>query len=234
MEIVTAAERLSSDEFSTPKQGLCALNARFKPDFHGSPTIDFSTPYLEGCEYARADNPADMTESPVLQRESNLYQHPSLLLNDQPSFRKSHDLYALGCLLLKMGLLTPFLTCLTHSVRKVTGRLPSSALSYAGKKEMMEVNKSKETPLETCDEGSVNEAARIDARDVFAPLVRSCSTAGDRVNRRYGKAADLNEDDEDSENKDAKCLNLEVDIIERSKGCRVQRYWSSTYRSTQK
>jgi hypothetical protein len=60
-------------------KGIRSDNVLFFPQDPES--IDITKVVLEGYEYARADNPSDMTESPTLQQEENLYRHPALFEN---------------------------------------------------------------------------------------------------------------------------------------------------------
>ena len=61
-------------------------------------------PYVAGYEYARADNPLEMTEDAPLEPVSDLYRHPQAQGTARPSFKKAFDLYGLGCVLLEIAL----------------------------------------------------------------------------------------------------------------------------------
>lgn len=65
---------------------------------------DFATPHLIGFEYARLES--DMTEYTGYDEdlEKNLYRHPERQGPPTVRFQKSHDLYALGLVLLEIGL----------------------------------------------------------------------------------------------------------------------------------
>ena len=67
-----------------------------KPRFRG--------PFIAGFEYARVDNPLEMTEDAPSSPEFDLYRHPDTFCNPRPPFRKAFDLFALGCILLEVAL----------------------------------------------------------------------------------------------------------------------------------
>ena len=60
--------------------------------------------YLAGYDYARPDHPDERTEEAVAKPELELYRHPEIQGVTSPKFRKAFDLFALGCVLLEVGL----------------------------------------------------------------------------------------------------------------------------------
>ena len=74
--------------------------------------------YLAGYEYARADNPLEVTEAPTAQRHSLLYRHPLSVGQGRVSFCKSFDLYSLGCILLELGFWAPLQAILLRYLRR--------------------------------------------------------------------------------------------------------------------
>ena len=78
---------------------------------------DFPPAYLGGYEYARADNPLEVTEAPSAQRHSQPYRHPLSIGQGRFSFSKSFDLYSLGCVLLELGFWTPLQVLLLRILR---------------------------------------------------------------------------------------------------------------------
>jgi hypothetical protein len=66
--------------------------------------VDFASPHLVGFEYARLES--DMTEYTGFDEdlEKNLYRHPERQGPPTVRFQKTHDLYALGLVLLEIGL----------------------------------------------------------------------------------------------------------------------------------
>ena len=61
-------------------------------------------PYVAGYEFARADNPLEMTEDAPCDSVTDLYRHPQAQGAVRPSFKKIFDLYALGCVLIEIAL----------------------------------------------------------------------------------------------------------------------------------
>jgi hypothetical protein len=180
-------------------------------------SINITNAVLEGYEYARADNPSDMTESPTLQQEENLYRHPALLKPDRESFHKAYDLYALGCTLIEIGLWANMTTILLHFVRKEklaskSATRISSNLTYEGKAEMAEVNKAKNRLLMDAGTGSIEEQLEFAMGRSFMEIVGSCLSAGNDT-----KAAD----DDEEEDEEGRLIDLELDILEKLRACMV-------------
>ena len=63
-----------------------------------------SRPFLAGYEYARADNPLEITEDTPMTSEQSLYRHPESQGHLRSFYRKDFDLFALGCVLLEVAL----------------------------------------------------------------------------------------------------------------------------------
>ncbi|ORY09362.1 hypothetical protein BCR34DRAFT_589346 [Clohesyomyces aquaticus] len=66
-------------------------------------TLDFNTPYLTSFEYSRATT-ANTTWDYDNDPDKNLYRHPDRQRPPSISFNKLHDLWALGVVLLEIGL----------------------------------------------------------------------------------------------------------------------------------
>lgn len=60
--------------------------------------------YIAGYVYARADGPLEFTEPPESEAEADLYRHPQYLGNTRLAYRKSFDIFSIGCILLELGL----------------------------------------------------------------------------------------------------------------------------------
>lgn len=77
-----------------------------KADGVGDDDVDLSTysTYVAGYVYARADDPGEMTEPLKSDLEADLYRHPLSLGSSRLSFRKSFDIFSVGCTLLEIGL----------------------------------------------------------------------------------------------------------------------------------
>jgi len=178
---------------------------------------DIARAVLEGYEYARADNPSDLTESPISQQDANLYRHPALLRAERASFVKAHDLYALGCVLLEIGLWYNMETVLLHFVRREKtasnppGRV-AAGKTYASKLEMEEVNKSRNRLLMQVGRGSIAEAVEFAVGTVYMEIVRSCLTMD---NESGVQDEEDEEDGEEDDVEDDKCLDLELEILAR-------------------
>jgi len=180
-------------------------------------SIDITIAVLEGYEYARADNPSGMTESPTLQQEENLYRHPALLKPDRAYFHKAYDLYALGCTLIEIGLQTHMSTILLHSVRKERNAAKSatrilSNLTYEGKAEMAEVNRAKNRLLMDTDTGSIEELLTFAMGRSFVEVVRACLAAGTDMGTTEDGAEESEED---------RCIDLELDLLEKLRACSI-------------
>ncbi|CAG8983808.1 hypothetical protein HYALB_00006774 [Hymenoscyphus albidus] len=187
--------------------------------------IDLTHSFLEGYEYARTDNPSELTEFAELQQEADLYRHRDLLKPDRSSFRKAFDLYALGCVLVEVGLWQNLTTILLHFLRneKMNGgsfpcRPPVQRLDYANKYEMAEVNKSNSRLLKETGVGSILAALEFAAGRRYAEAVSLCLKAGDRAKSSKGLDSD---DGLDEFEDDDRCLSIEIDVLDMLKSCKI-------------
>jgi hypothetical protein len=83
-------------------QGITSANVRFFRSRYDE-AIDFSQPFLQGFEFARPDSDPSLgrpTGDPYL----DVYRHPSRQGPARKGHRKIHDYYALGVILLEIGL----------------------------------------------------------------------------------------------------------------------------------
>lgn len=86
-------------------KAICSDNVIFFGyDGKFPPTPDISSPYLAGFEYARSDNPLEISDEPPSSLEQDIYRHPLATGQAKVGFRKRFDLYALGLVLLEVGL----------------------------------------------------------------------------------------------------------------------------------
>lgn len=60
--------------------------------------------YVAGYVYARPDDPQEMTEPMASQLQADLYRHPQYLNSSRATYRKSFDIFSVGCVLLELGL----------------------------------------------------------------------------------------------------------------------------------
>lgn len=183
--------------------------------FHESlSNFSISQPYLEGYEYARADNPSDITESPALQQEADLYRHPALLRTNRLPFCKAYDLFALGCVLVEIGLWQSLLTTLLRRSRAEGAEQAGRSERYAmtdltcpTKEEAAKISADRAFLLTEEGPGTILEMLRFFAGSTFAEVVKRCFGAGDLV-------------DED-EDEDEACIDLELDILQLLKQMKV-------------
>ncbi|KAL1637769.1 hypothetical protein SLS56_000324 [Neofusicoccum ribis] len=70
---------------------------------HHSGRIDFSSPFLSGFAYARPAQNDDMTVKPPENSFLDLYRHPLVLRDRDRPFKKFHDLYSLGIILIEIA-----------------------------------------------------------------------------------------------------------------------------------
>ncbi|KAF2188089.1 hypothetical protein K469DRAFT_566510 [Zopfia rhizophila CBS 207.26] len=66
-------------------------------------TVDFDTPHLIGLEYSRHNDDATSYAAVDEDPEKNLYRHLEWQGPPSTRFKKSHDLYSLGLVLLEIG-----------------------------------------------------------------------------------------------------------------------------------
>jgi hypothetical protein len=78
-------------------------------------SLDFSTPFLVGFEYARLESGATNYSGSDDDRLKNFYRHPDRQGSPTTRFARSHDLYALGLVLLEIGLWRPLSSLLDGS-----------------------------------------------------------------------------------------------------------------------
>ncbi|KAF2115015.1 prion-inhibition and propagation-domain-containing protein [Lophiotrema nucula] len=82
--------------------------------------------YVAGYVYSRVDSPGEMTEPLRSELEADLYRHPSLLSDSRQSYRKSLDIFSVGCTLLEIGLWSSFRQILEyHSAVRSDIAVPS-------------------------------------------------------------------------------------------------------------
>ncbi|KAF2133590.1 hypothetical protein P153DRAFT_420427 [Dothidotthia symphoricarpi CBS 119687] len=94
-------------------KGLRSANILFFKD-PSTQEINYSQPYISGFDYSRPAMNDEMTEKPPENAASDIYRHPMVQSNgnrestgDRPNFKKSHDLYSLGILLMEIAYWQP-------------------------------------------------------------------------------------------------------------------------------
>jgi hypothetical protein len=78
--------------------------------------MDFSAPYLVGFEYARLETDATEYTGSDDDWSKNIYRHPARQGSPKTRFSKTHDLYALGLILLEVGLWRALADILSEAV----------------------------------------------------------------------------------------------------------------------
>ena len=81
-------------------QGMAAHNIIF---FHDGNHIDFANPYLCGFEYARPLDDRSLLRS-AWDFKRSVYCHPSRQGLQSKAFRKEHDIYSFGIVMMELGL----------------------------------------------------------------------------------------------------------------------------------
>lgn len=98
-------------------QSICSANVLlFQPEGSKNGNWDYESPFLGGFEYARP-NTEPSTPRRVDDFEFNVYRHPNRQGLPIEQFRKEHDIYSFGVLLLEIGLWVPVKRLFTESVR---------------------------------------------------------------------------------------------------------------------
>lgn len=88
-------------------KGLRSANILFFTDTD-SRKLDLANPYISGFEYSRPAQRDDLTERPSDTLAADIYRHPVVQQSaHRGGFRKSHDLYSLGVLLLEIAYWQP-------------------------------------------------------------------------------------------------------------------------------
>jgi hypothetical protein len=120
-------------------KGLSSANVLF---FSASSTqdADLVRPYICGFDYSRPAVRNDLTEQPSDDKEADLYRHPAVQSDAaRRGYKKSHDVYALGVVLLEIAHWAPVETILGIDVntsgarvmRGVRGRLLAESAPLA-------------------------------------------------------------------------------------------------------
>ncbi|KAI0439907.1 prion-inhibition and propagation-domain-containing protein [Xylaria telfairii] len=91
-------------------KGLRSQNILFFAD--SVDTVDFSAPFISGFEYSRPDTDDYLSENPPAIAAEDLYRHPSVQggLRDSGhgfGYKKQHDIYSLGVLILEIAYWKP-------------------------------------------------------------------------------------------------------------------------------
>ncbi|MCJ1226753.1 hypothetical protein MMC12_003406 [Toensbergia leucococca] len=127
-------------------------------------------PFLAGYEYARADNPLEMTEDTPSSLDLDLYRHPHAQGLARMYYSKAFDLYALGCVLLEIALWAE-LREIFFQVENETSGLPLHPASQT-----VSANEQAHLKMETINRCK----ARLDDKEAIKPVLEKVSFhAGD-------------------------------------------------------
>lgn len=184
--------------------------------------------YLGGYEYARADNPLDITEAPSSQKETDIYRHPALTGGSHNSYKKQYDLYALGCVLLEIGLWCSLQSILLLALRREREDFRvrhGLQLEFGGPLEVAELSEKKKMLITDNRNGGIMKELEFMAGKKYASVVLACLTAGDGVQFKDEKKeeGDMSEEgdegNESEENDDsATLLDLQEWVVMELKG----------------
>lgn len=104
-------------------KGLRSENVIFFPSALGAPR-SLNEPYVMGYEFARGDDPAEISDKPSSDPSRDVYRHPNAQGPTSSSFIKAYDIYALGIMLLEIAYWKPF----SKIIEKLIGSSKVSAI----------------------------------------------------------------------------------------------------------
>ncbi|KFY56586.1 hypothetical protein V496_06682 [Pseudogymnoascus sp. VKM F-4515 (FW-2607)] len=201
-------------------KGIRSDNVIFcRENLHNWKADSLSPVYLGGYEYARADNPLDITEAPSSQKETDIYRHPALTSGSHSSYKKQYDLYALGCVLLEIGLWCSLQSILLLALRRGSKdfRVPHGLnLEFGGQVEVAELSEKKRILVTDNRDGGIVKELEFMAGKKYASVVMACLTAGDGVQSKDAKEVegDTSGEDDDSDT----LLDLQEWVVMELKG----------------
>ena len=158
-------------------------------------------PYVGGYDYARADNPLEMTEDAPSSPEMDLYRHPQAQGVARPSFKKLYDLYSLGCVLLEIACWSSLENLLFHAENATEPSLQPRSTASANEQAHLKwvaILRGKERLLDKEKCKGILEQVAFHAGDKYRTVVEHCFRAGESYN----------EDDETSVNSQINIVKL--------------------------
>ncbi|MCJ1293715.1 hypothetical protein MMC34_005270 [Xylographa carneopallida] len=160
------------------------------------------TPYVGGYDFARADNPLEMTEDTPSSPEMDLYRHPQAQGVARPSFKKIYDLYALGCVLLEIACWSSLQNYLLfHAENATEPSVQPSSTANANEQAHLKwvaILRGKERLLDKEKCKGILEQVAFHAGDKYRTVVEHCFRAGESYT----------EDDETSVNSQINIVKL--------------------------
>ena len=109
-----------------------ATKSASEPTSRSTLNIDFSSPWILGFEFSRLDI-SRTVGSPDFDPERDIYRHPQRQGDPEVSFTRIHDIYALGVVLLEIGLWQPAIELEKSKFAQVTkgGNIQRHLLKHA-------------------------------------------------------------------------------------------------------
>jgi Prion-inhibition and propagation/Protein tyrosine and serine/threonine kinase len=152
-------------------------NVLFFPD-SSTKKLNFNQPILSGFGYARPDDPGAETEQHSRRIDQDLYRPPDCQSMSYSRSKKSHDIYALGIVLLELAYWKPVELIVDIDLEKKGARKA--------------VRNLRDTLLSE-NEGFL-QRIREHAGDTFAQVVQRCLTGGSEIGIPQGHANSNEED----------------------------------------
>jgi hypothetical protein len=122
-------------------------------------------PYLAGFGFARAANLTEFSETPQAIPEIEIYCHDAIVGPNPKSFRKIFDLYALGILLLEIGIWKPFSKIIGDALASKGKTLPAdSHVSPRMRRELLQEDRV----------GSVMQNLAVSCPGAYCEAVKIC------------------------------------------------------------
>lgn len=112
--------------------------------------------FVAGYIHSRVDGPGEMTEPLKSELEADLYRHPSLLSHARQPYRKSLDIFAVGCTLLEIGLWSSLQEILEHH-SKISSNIVPSSLPVRSMSDPIQVHSNTYSQVGDEDENENNE-----------------------------------------------------------------------------
>ncbi|OAL38748.1 hypothetical protein AYO20_01954 [Fonsecaea nubica] len=119
--------------------------------------------YVAGYVYARVDSPNELTEPTESDFENDLYRHPLSMGSSRVSYRKSFDIFSVGCVLLELGLWTSLPDILRSGSRSLRPGVGLSDATYKYPDFSFSTSSSTLTPRSSSN--SINRQSRDSLRE---------------------------------------------------------------------
>lgn len=143
---------------------------------------DLTNPLISGFDFSRQDNLDETTVKSAAQAQHDYYKHPQLLQHSNTRSQKSHDIYALGVVLIEVSLWRP----VEDIMASITGRPLTTS----------QIPKIRQRLLSEKYENFPNVITAVAARSGanYAGAVRRCIEGGQSL----GLALNMDESDPDA------------------------------------